>query len=171
MLPPWLLSGWLYDGGATGARTLLGAVASSTIAVAGTVFSITIAAFSLAAGQMGPRLLRNFIRDRGNQVTLGALARWESPRDLGGRARCRYLLLDRRGRLCPSRSARRADKPARRGADLAIRDANRAGEPAHQFVRPTLRGSPARWKSLLERCHRVSMTRIPPSACSIDSAQ
>ena len=26
----WLLSGWLYDGGATGARTLLGAVASST---------------------------------------------------------------------------------------------------------------------------------------------
>ena len=29
-------SGWLYDGGATGARTLLGAVASSTIGVAGT---------------------------------------------------------------------------------------------------------------------------------------
>ena len=61
----------LYDGGATGARTLLGAVASSTIAVAGTVFSITIAALSLAAGQMGPRLLRNFVRDRGNQITLG----------------------------------------------------------------------------------------------------
>ena len=65
-------SGWLYDGGATGARTLLGAVASSTIGVAGTVFSITIAALSLAAGQMGPRLLRNFTRDRSNQVTLGA---------------------------------------------------------------------------------------------------
>jgi uncharacterized membrane protein len=61
----------LYNGGATGARTLLGAVASSTIGVAGTVFSITIAALSLAAGQMGPRLLRNFTRDRGNQVTLG----------------------------------------------------------------------------------------------------
>ena len=54
-----------------GARTLLGAVASSTIGVAGTVFSITIAALSLAAGQMGPRLLRNFTRDRGNQLTLG----------------------------------------------------------------------------------------------------
>ena len=65
-------SPWLYSGGGTGARTLLGAVASSTIGVAGTVFSITIAALSLAAGQMGPRLLRNFTRDRGNQLTLGA---------------------------------------------------------------------------------------------------
>jgi uncharacterized membrane protein len=64
-------SPWLYNGGSTGARTLLGAVASSTIGVAGTVFSITIAALSLAAGQMGPRLLRNFTRDRGNQLTLG----------------------------------------------------------------------------------------------------
>ncbi len=65
-------SAWLYNGGGTGARTLLGAVASSTIGVAGTVFSITIAALSLAAGQMGPRLLRNFTKDRGNQFTLGA---------------------------------------------------------------------------------------------------
>jgi uncharacterized membrane protein len=72
MVPDWLVtSAWLYNGGATGARTLLGAVASSTIGVAGTVFSITIAALSLAAGQMGPRLLRNFTRDRGNQFTLG----------------------------------------------------------------------------------------------------
>ncbi len=67
-----LQSNWLYNGGGTGARTLLGAVASSTIGVAGTVFSITIAALSLAAGQMGPRLLRNFTHDRGNQITLGA---------------------------------------------------------------------------------------------------
>lgn len=72
IVPRWLLEGWLYDGGATGARTLLGTVASSTIGVAGTVFSITIAALSLAAGQMGPRLLRNFTKDRGNQLTLGA---------------------------------------------------------------------------------------------------
>lgn len=72
-LPASLLqSNWLYNGGGTGARTLLGAVASSTIGVAGTVFSITIAALSLAAGQMGPRLLRNFTHDRGNQITLGA---------------------------------------------------------------------------------------------------
>jgi uncharacterized membrane protein len=72
-LPHWLRQDWLYDGGPTGARTLLGAIASSTIGVAGTAFSITIAALSLAAGQMGPRLLRNFTRDRGNQVTLGVL--------------------------------------------------------------------------------------------------
>lgn len=73
ILPDSLLQGrWLYNGGGTGARTLLGAVASSTIGVAGTVFSITIAALSLAAGQMGPRLLRSFTHDRGNQITLGA---------------------------------------------------------------------------------------------------
>ncbi|MEO7400389.1 MAG: DUF2254 domain-containing protein [Polaromonas sp.] len=71
MLPAWLTDEWLYNGGGTGARTLLGAIASSAIGVAGTVFSITIAALTLAAGQMGPRLLQNFTRDRGNQVTLG----------------------------------------------------------------------------------------------------
>ncbi|MEO8063577.1 MAG: DUF2254 domain-containing protein [Pseudomonadota bacterium] len=64
---------WLYNGGGTGARTLLGVVAGSAIGVASTVFSITIAALSLAAGQMGPRLLRNFVRDRGNQLVLGTL--------------------------------------------------------------------------------------------------
>jgi uncharacterized membrane protein len=72
LVPRWLLEDWLYDGSGIGARTLLGTVASSTIGVAGTVFSIAIAALSLAAGQMGPRLLRNFTRDRGNQFTLGA---------------------------------------------------------------------------------------------------
>ena len=72
ILPPALLdNAWVYNGGGSGARTLLGAIASSTIGVAGTVFSITIAALSLAAGQMGPRLLRNFTHDRGVQFTLG----------------------------------------------------------------------------------------------------
>ncbi|MEO8125354.1 MAG: DUF2254 domain-containing protein [Burkholderiales bacterium] len=72
ILPSWLSDRrWFYGGGGTGARTLLGTVAASTIGVAGTVFSITIAALTLAAGQMGPRLLRNFTRDRGNQWTLG----------------------------------------------------------------------------------------------------
>lgn len=72
-LPLWLSESiWLYNGGGMGARTLLGAIASSAIGVAGTVFSITIAALSLAAGQMGPRLLQNFTRDRGVQLTLGA---------------------------------------------------------------------------------------------------
>lgn len=61
---------FIYAGGETGARSLLGAVASSSIGVAGTVFSITIAALSYAAGSMGPRLLDNFTRDRGNQLVL-----------------------------------------------------------------------------------------------------
>ena len=72
VLPAALIdNAWVYNGGGTGARTLLGAIVSSTIGVAGTVFSITIAALSLAAGQMGPRLLRNFTHDRGVQFTLG----------------------------------------------------------------------------------------------------
>ncbi len=62
---------WGYSGGAEGARALLSAVASSTIGVAGTTFSITIAALTLASSQMGPRLLRNFVRDARNQVVLG----------------------------------------------------------------------------------------------------
>lgn len=71
-IPQWLLTGpFPYDGSPAGARAILSVIASSMIAVAGTVFSITIAALSLAAGQMGPRLLRNFTKDRGNQITFG----------------------------------------------------------------------------------------------------
>lgn len=62
---------FVYSGGETGSRSLLSAIAGSSIGVAGTVFSITIAALSYSAGSMGPRLLDNFTRDRGNQVTLG----------------------------------------------------------------------------------------------------
>lgn len=62
---------FVYTGGETGARSVLAAIASSSIGVAGTIFSITIAALSYAAGSMGPRLLDNFTRDRGNQITLG----------------------------------------------------------------------------------------------------
>lgn len=68
---PWISDGWVYTGGEAGARALLGTVASSTIGVAGTTFSITVAALSLASAQMGPRLLRNFVRDSGNQYALG----------------------------------------------------------------------------------------------------
>ncbi len=68
---PFLPEGWLYGGGEAGARDMLGTVAASTIGVAGTTFSITVAALSLASGQMGPRLLRNFVRDPGNQMALG----------------------------------------------------------------------------------------------------
>ena len=63
--------GWSYSGGAEGASQLLGTVAGSMIAIAGTVFSMTLVALSLASSQLGPRLLRNFMRDTANQVALG----------------------------------------------------------------------------------------------------
>ncbi|MGK7865425.1 DUF2254 domain-containing protein [Falsiroseomonas sp. E2-1-a4] len=72
----WLPDGlddWFYVGGAAGARDVLGVLAGATIGVAGTTFSITVAALTLASSQMGPRLLRNFTRDPGNQYALGAL--------------------------------------------------------------------------------------------------
>jgi len=64
-------SGWVYTGGADGARAVLSTIAGSIITVAGTTFSITIAALTLASQQFGPRLLKGFIRDVGNQVVLG----------------------------------------------------------------------------------------------------
>jgi uncharacterized membrane protein len=60
-----------YSRGPDGARMLLATVAGSVIGIAGVSFSITIAALSLASSQLGPRLLRTFIRDVGNQLVLG----------------------------------------------------------------------------------------------------
>ncbi|NLF30142.1 MAG: DUF2254 domain-containing protein [Planctomycetes bacterium] len=57
--------------GAAGIRDLLSAVAGGMITIAGVTFSITIVALSLASQEFGPHLLYNFMRDRGNQVTLG----------------------------------------------------------------------------------------------------
>jgi len=62
---------WVYGGGMEGAREVLSTVAGSMITVAGVVFSITMVALTMAAQQFGPRLLRSFMRDRGNQVVLG----------------------------------------------------------------------------------------------------
>ncbi|HEY9880051.1 MAG TPA: DUF2254 domain-containing protein [Leptolyngbyaceae cyanobacterium] len=62
---------WLYQGGADGARAVLSSIAGSMVTVAATVFSITIVALQLASSSFGPRLLRNFMQDRGNQVVLG----------------------------------------------------------------------------------------------------
>ena len=62
---------WVYTGGPEGARAVLSTIAASMITVAGVTFSITIVALTLASQQFGPRLLRNFLRDFGNQVVLG----------------------------------------------------------------------------------------------------
>lgn len=63
--------GWIFTGGAEGARSLLSTVAGSVIGVAGTTFSITIAVLSLTSSQFGPRLLWGFLRDTANQIVLG----------------------------------------------------------------------------------------------------
>lgn len=63
--------GWAYTGGPEGARELLAVVSGSMITVAGVTFSITIVSLTLASQQFGPFLLRNFMRDTGNQVVLG----------------------------------------------------------------------------------------------------
>jgi uncharacterized membrane protein len=66
--------GWTFTGGAEGASSLLGAIAGSMITIAGVVFSMTLVALSLASSQLGPRLLRNFMRDTTTQVALGTFA-------------------------------------------------------------------------------------------------
>jgi uncharacterized membrane protein len=63
--------GWLYLVDAEGARTILSVIASSMIGVAGITFSITMLTLQLASTQFGPRTMRNFMRDRGNQLVLG----------------------------------------------------------------------------------------------------
>ncbi|GAB4379417.1 MAG: DUF2254 domain-containing protein [Elainellaceae cyanobacterium] len=62
---------WIYTGGPDGARAVLSAVAGSLATVTATAFSITIVALQLASSQFGPRLLRNFMQDTGNQLVLG----------------------------------------------------------------------------------------------------
>jgi uncharacterized membrane protein len=66
------LPGWVSSGGADAARQLLIGSAAMVITVAGVVFSVTILVLQLASQQFGPRMLRNFIRDRGTQISLGA---------------------------------------------------------------------------------------------------
>ena len=62
---------WVRTGSADAGRQVLIAIAAAIITTIGVVFSITILALTLASQQFGPRMMRNFIRDIGNQVTLG----------------------------------------------------------------------------------------------------
>jgi uncharacterized membrane protein len=65
--PTWLV----FGRGPDSARQVLAAVAASTIAFTGTVFSITIVALQLASTQFSPRVLRTFLRDRPSQHCFG----------------------------------------------------------------------------------------------------
>ena len=61
---------WIAPARPKGAADMLTVMAGSMIGVAATVFSITIAAVAYASGNYGPRLLTNFMEDRGNQLSL-----------------------------------------------------------------------------------------------------
>jgi uncharacterized membrane protein len=65
---PW--SRLAFQGTAEDARSLLIVVSSTMITVTGLVFALTIVALQIASGQYSPRLLRNFMRDRGTQLVL-----------------------------------------------------------------------------------------------------
>ena len=65
------LPSWVISGNAGDAREILTTLSAAVITVVGVVFSITIVTLTLASTQFGPRMLRNFIRDRGTQFTLG----------------------------------------------------------------------------------------------------
>jgi uncharacterized membrane protein len=54
------------------ARSILTTISGAMIGVAGTVFSVTLVALTLASSQLGPRLIKNFMYVRLNQVVLGS---------------------------------------------------------------------------------------------------
>src|SRR4051794_30246855 len=62
---------WLYSGDAGSARNLLGALLSGTMTMTSLVVSLTFVTLTLAANQLGPRLIVNFIADREIQAVLG----------------------------------------------------------------------------------------------------
>lgn len=70
-LPGWAQPVFLL--GIDGSRGLLSMIGGSTFAAAATAFSITISVIVTASTSYGPRLVGNFMSDRRNQFTLGAL--------------------------------------------------------------------------------------------------
>jgi uncharacterized membrane protein len=66
------LPSFVISGSPDAARQILTAIAAAVITVVTLVFSITIVTLTLASTQFGPRMLRNFIRDRITQFTLGS---------------------------------------------------------------------------------------------------
>jgi len=62
---------FMFSGTADGARSVLSTIAQSMLTFTGLVFTITMLVLQLASGQLSPRVMRTFLRDRGNQVVLG----------------------------------------------------------------------------------------------------
>ena len=64
---------FVSDLSATGGRAVLSAVGVTMLTVAATTFSITISVLATTSSTYGPRLVRNFMADRGNQLVLATL--------------------------------------------------------------------------------------------------
>lgn len=68
----WLLDyPLLFGAGADGARGMLTAIAGSMVTVAALIFSLTLSTLAQVSSQYTSRVLRNFMRDRANQLVLG----------------------------------------------------------------------------------------------------
>ncbi len=66
------LGRYFFVNSSNSARSILSTISGAMMGVAGTVFSITLVALTLASSQFGPRLIRNFMYVRLNQVVLGS---------------------------------------------------------------------------------------------------
>ncbi len=64
----------LFGVGPEGAREMLSTLAGSMMSITGITFSMTLVALALASSQNTSRILRNFMRSRVTQVTLGVFA-------------------------------------------------------------------------------------------------
>jgi len=72
----WLMNEWprMFGVEAEGARQMLSTLAGSMMTVMGVIFSMTLLALVMASGQYTSRILRNFMRSRITQFTLGTFA-------------------------------------------------------------------------------------------------
>ena len=61
----------LFGAGTDGARGMLTAIAGSMVTVAALIFSLTLSTLAQVSSQYTSRVLRNFMRDRANQLVLG----------------------------------------------------------------------------------------------------
>lgn len=69
---PWVSEvGWLYSGGSGQAPEFASSLVGAMITLTALAFSITMVVLTLAAQQLGPRLIETFMRDRGTQMALG----------------------------------------------------------------------------------------------------
>lgn len=64
----------LFNVSAAGARDMLATIASCMISVVGIVFSMTLVALALASSQYSSRVVRNFMRSRLTQLSIGVFA-------------------------------------------------------------------------------------------------